>query len=529
MIASLPAMAMAQSTVDAYAISQNEMRGTARFMSMGGAFTALGGDLSVLGQNPAGIGVYRSSEFGATLDINMRGYKTSTSQGSSKDSQTKAFCNNFGYIGTALLDGALKSFNWGASYGRRTSFDRIINGVNMPTNTSMTNYVAGFSSGYSPETLGFADGYNPYKDSDADWISILAYNSYMINPVPGGENMYAGLFQNGTVADAMYTVRERGYVDEYNFDLGGNVNDVVYWGIGFGVTDLSYWKDSYYSESLENAYIPSVAGMATGNAGFDLYNSKHISGSGWNFKAGVIVRPIPELRLGFAIHTPTWYKLTHRYQASVDYYSYYNPNIAESDRNPITNGDKPEYTDEAAFDSRINTPWRFMIGAATVIGNQAIVSVDYERVAFNDMRVKYSDGGYYGDFVNDEGVENNIKDCFKGSNIVRVGLEYRVTPQFSLRAGYNVEASNVKSNATNGTTEMLTSGTDPSYSLDKTTQYISFGLGYRYQAFYIDAAYVYKNRKSTFHAYPDFNGYAAPTADVTDTNNSIIISAGFKF
>lgn len=170
-----------------------------------------------------------------------------------------------------------------------------------------------------------------------------------------------------------------------------------------------------------------------------------------------------------------------------------------------------------------------MIGAATVIGNQAIVSVDYERVAFNDMRVKYSDGGYYGDFVNDEGVENNIKDCFKGSNIVRVGLEYRVTPQFSLRAGYNVEASNVKSNATNGTTEMLTSGTDPSYSLDKTTQYISFGLGYRYQAFYIDAAYVYKNRKSTFHAYPDFNGYAAPTADVTDTNNSIVISAGFKF
>ena len=81
MIASLPAMAMAQSTVDAYAISQNEMRGTARFMSMGGAFTALGGDLSVLGQNPAGIGVYRSSEFGATLDINMRGYKTSTPQG----------------------------------------------------------------------------------------------------------------------------------------------------------------------------------------------------------------------------------------------------------------------------------------------------------------------------------------------------------------------------------------------------------------------------------------------------------------
>lgn len=528
LVASIPALVQAQSTVDAYAISQNDLRGTARFMSMGGAFTALGGDLSTLGQNPAGIGVYRSSEFGATLDINMRGYKTSTSQGTSKDNQTKVFCNNFGYIGTARLDGILKTFNWGASYGRRASFDRIINGYNIPTQTSLTNYIAGFSEGYSPKTLGFDEGYNPYIDSDADWLSILAYNSYMINPLPGGENKYAGLFQNGTTGDAMYTIREHGYTDEYNFDLGGNFNDLVYWGIGFGITDISYWKDSYYSESLENAYVPSAVGMATGNAGFDLYNSKHISGSGWNFKAGVIIRPIPELRIGAAIHTPTWYKLTHHYQASVDY-SYFNPAIAEGSNNPVTNGNEPEYTDEAGFESRINSPWRFMIGAAAVIGNQAIVSVDYERVAFNDMRVKYSEGGYYSDFVNDDAVENNIKDCFKGSNIVRLGLEYRVTPQFSLRAGYNVEASNVKSNATNGTTEILTSGTDPSYSLDKTTQYISFGLGYRYQSFYIDAAYVHKNRKSTFHAYTDFNGFAAPTADVTDNNNSIVISAGFKF
>ena len=63
-IAAIPAIASAQSTVDAYNLSQSELRGTARFMSMGGAFTALGGDLSTLGQNPAGVGVYRGSEPG---------------------------------------------------------------------------------------------------------------------------------------------------------------------------------------------------------------------------------------------------------------------------------------------------------------------------------------------------------------------------------------------------------------------------------------------------------------------------------
>ena len=55
-----PLGAMAQSPIDAYQLSQQDMKGTARFMSMGGAFGALGGDLSTLSQNPAGIGVYRS-------------------------------------------------------------------------------------------------------------------------------------------------------------------------------------------------------------------------------------------------------------------------------------------------------------------------------------------------------------------------------------------------------------------------------------------------------------------------------------
>ena len=67
-LAILPLTLSAQSPVDAYNLSQTELRGTARFMSMGGAFTALGGDLSTLNQNPAGIGIYRSSEVGLTLD-----------------------------------------------------------------------------------------------------------------------------------------------------------------------------------------------------------------------------------------------------------------------------------------------------------------------------------------------------------------------------------------------------------------------------------------------------------------------------
>lgn len=536
LVAAAPILASAQSTVDAYTLSQTEPRGTARFMSMGGAFTALGGDLSSLGQNPAGVGVYRGSDIGATLDIDFRSYDTKTPYGSSKDNQTKAFCNNFGYVGTAYIGSELRSISWGVSYGRTASFDRVINGYNNPTSTSLTNYIAALTNVDKPAPFGdkglsFGDNYNPYLQSDNNWLSILAFNSFMINSMPGSYNQYQGLYQPGTIGDAEYTVRERGYVDEYNFDIAGNVSDVVYWGIGFGVTDISYSRDAYYSESMENARIEHKGSLVNGDAGFNLYNTKRITGNGWNFKAGVIVRPLQELRLGFAIHTPTYYNLSHGYDAAVRY-SYFNPALPESQDNPVSNFDAkdPEYTEWASFDSRLRTPWRMMFGAALVIGNQAIVSVDYERQAYNDMHVKYQYGAYYDEFADATGINDNIKDVFKAANIVRLGLEYRVTPQLSLRAGYNVSSCNVRDEAVDGNVEVFTNGTDPSFSLDrKTTQNISFGIGYKYKGWYFDAAYVHRNRESRFFAYTNYADQVAPSANVTENNNSAVISIGYKF
>ena len=126
----VPSTLMAQSALDAYSISQNDLRGSARFMSMGGAFTALGGDISTLNQNPGGIGVYRSSDLAATLDITMNSTKFLGGNGSQKANHTRVACNNFGYIGTVNLGSSsvMPFFNWGASYSRVASFDRRYRG-----------------------------------------------------------------------------------------------------------------------------------------------------------------------------------------------------------------------------------------------------------------------------------------------------------------------------------------------------------------------------------------------------------------
>ncbi len=91
------ATASAQSAVDAYSLSRNDFKGTARFMSMGGAFGALGGDISTLNQNPGGIGIYRSNDVGITLDLDLQHSSTNTGGLKMTDNQTKFHVNNFGY------------------------------------------------------------------------------------------------------------------------------------------------------------------------------------------------------------------------------------------------------------------------------------------------------------------------------------------------------------------------------------------------------------------------------------------------
>ena len=60
---------------------------------------------------------------------------------------------------------------------------------------------------------------------------------------------------DGTSGSANFDIREKGHVDEYNITFGGNIYNTLYWGIGFGITDVDYTQWSYYGERLSNAYL----------------------------------------------------------------------------------------------------------------------------------------------------------------------------------------------------------------------------------------------------------------------------------
>ena len=533
------ATASAQSAVDAYSLSRNDFKGTARFMSMGGAFGALGGDISTLNQNPGGIGIYRSNDVGITLDLDLQHSSTNTGGLKMTDNQTKFHVNNFGYIGAINTGSDVIPFlNFGASYTRANSFDRRFRGRNGNLQGSFSNFIAGATSGegsyagWSQADLTQIDNdYNPYTDSWAPWMSILAYNAYLINPQPGtpeSANKYQGLWQGGTSGNSEMVYEEKGYVDEYNISFGGNVMNTLYWGLSFGITDINYTANSFFDEELSHASIPNyeATGVVNGDAYYGLDSWKHITGTGFNFKLGVIVKPINELRLGLAVHTPTYYNLTQQSWARVDY------NYSSGYNSSAETNDGWNYQ----IDWKLRTPWRLIVSVAGVLGGRAIISADYEYRPYQNMAIRDADGNpftYSGSST--DSLKGDIESYYQSSNILRVGAEYRLTPAWSVRAGVNYESSPSTSYARSAQADIFTEGpqdcgTMPSYTMDKATTYLTCGLGYRYQSFYIDAAYVYKNQKAEYRPYTPNDYTATPAAtEVTDSNSQIVLSMGFRF
>lgn len=546
-LAALPVAVYAQSPVDAYQISQNDLKGTARFMSMGGAFGALGGDLSTLSQNPAGIGVYRSNELGVSVDLDVQSATTNYMGLEYNKKNTKFYLNNIGGVAAIRLNNKfLPNFNIGFTYNKGASFNRAYRGGIGSLKTSLSNYIAGIANSYelTEADVKSTNSYDPYNPGPQDryvpWSAILGYDSYLISPEgPEGQPNWQGQFGNGTQGSGFYNVRESGSLDEYNIAIGGNIANVLYWGMNFDIVSVDYNISSLWGESMRNAYVynPEVGRVQQMDANWGMTNLYNMNGTGFNYQLGLIVKPIQQLRLGIAFHTPTYFNLTENFYAErVDYdYPFKDGNYYAE-----TNDGDPTYNKV-----NLQTPWKVIVSAAGVIGSKAIISMDYEWNSTRDMKYTeandyswgwndWDDWGYYSYNAPtpEQEANNQIKVMYRNTNTIRVGAEYRVLPSLSLRAGYSWTSSPVTREAKDQLTNVPTAGTLANFRLDNNTQYITCGLGYRYGGWYIDAAYVWKHMSSTFQPFAaDPSNVAATLMDpkVTFCNSQIVLSTGFRF
>ena len=484
----------AQTANDAMLFSRYYAGGTARSVGMSGAFGALGGDLSALSTNPAGVAVYRSSEFTFTPGLVFSNTDATHigNPGAFNDSQTRFIFNNIGYVYTKNLynEKGLRTINFGISYNRLSDFNSSAFIKTSSANSSMLDEFVYYANGYD---IG-----RPRKTSEFDdFYEGLAWDMYAVDYDKDNDEFFSDYTPQGYGQPLYRSMSTKGGIGEYDFSLGLNFNHKLFFGATLGLQDI-YYKEYFFHE--EN---PDFEFMRY----FNFSDEYSVSGFGLNFKTGIIYRPIQMLRLGAAVHTPThiWMKPYHLTGMGV---RWNNP--------PVDDGSEPSYLETESDPSeryRISTPWRYNLSVASVIGNFGMVDVDVEIADYSNCKIFPS---------SDYDIENeDIADILKTAVNVKGGAEFRLGPVY-LRGGVAFYGNPYVKNQFDS---------DIRNTLKGTMSY-SGGIGFRARSFYMDMAYSYMKHPERINDM--YLTYDATTewyeqVKLRTTSNKIVVTFGFRF
>ncbi len=464
----------AQNEVDALRYSELNLGGTARFISLGGAFSALGADFSTLSTNPAGIGLYKKSEFSFSPSFYRGKTESDFYNNITEDSKFIFNVSNIGVVFPFFLQNKFskeersgwKFAQFGFGLNRQNNFNnRMIMESSNHHNSLLTQY------------LDFADGINYQNLNPFD--TEMAFNTYLLDTL-GGSSSYISAVPNGGV-EQRKVITMSGSMNEFVFTLGGNYNDRLYIGGTLGLPFFSYTETSTYSE-FDNA------DTITDFDAFELHEELTTRGSGINFKFGLIFRASNWVRIGAAFHTPTnYYKVEDDWNKTMK--SFW-------DDGTVLNTESPK----GKFDYSLTTPMRVIGSIAFIFGKAGLISADYEYADYAEAKLRSDDYGF---------VDENqaIRDKYTAQHNIKIGTEWRLDP-ITVRGGYAVYGTPFKSGINDGKRSS-----------------VSFGLGLRQRNFFIDLAYVYTHETEDYYLYS--SNYVNP-AENNITSGNFLITFGFK-
>ncbi|MCX6241322.1 MAG: hypothetical protein NTX43_05930 [Bacteroidetes bacterium] len=466
--------AFTQSSSDVLRYSRIYYSGTARFVGIGGAFGALGADFSALAVNPAGIGLYQGSEFSMTIAPSVEGVRTDYLGQMVSNNQVNVGMGNMGFVFTVKpqsgTTGPFRNFNVAFGMNRQNDFNSSFS-VSGPNHSSsllnVYNDKLNNNQGALPSDYPFDIG--PAYDA-----SLIYYDSVARKYT--SDQPHGGAWQSKQV-------NTYGSINEFDITLGGNISDKLYFGITFGVPFIRYYENSTYSEKDYGDSIPYFKSMY-----YDYHLETH--GTGFVIKGGVIYRPVNWVRIGVAIHSPTWYPSMHDHWYSSTSAHYDSILLDNTQNSPV--GDYNYY---------MRTPFRAIGSLAFIIGKYGLVSAEYEYVNYSQGKLNAS--GYSFTKENDE-----VKSNFQSWGNIRLGTEWRIA-DFRLRAGGAYYSNPYTTPGINGAR----------YT-------ISGGVGYRMKYFYADVTYQWAQSKEQYYLY-NYPGMLPSTN--TYTTSTVLTTIGFRF
>ena len=475
----------AQYSSDALRFSQTQYGSTARFKAIG-AQTGVGGDLSSVGSNPAGVGLFTRSEFSLTPEFNSY-----TADAEYLGVRTLGKKDQIGLAHAAVvwnstvskpkganLDEGWLSFNFGLGYNRTNAFSNNIN----YSGTNKKNSVADY---YSEQAT---DNYGAPNSLLAGTLEKMAYDNYLI-----GYDSRGYYFPETDVNSKQTQNNIRtGSQSEINLTFGGNYSNKFYVGASIGLANINYNSNGEYKEDGFNV---------TENSDYDLSyrQTQNTKGSGVNAKIGAIFRPSPNVRLGATFQTPTWYTIDDSYGEVLD----------TKYAKPVDGATQYLNTKEIYnFTYKLRTPMKLSGGVGYFFDNQGFISADVDYVDYSTINFSPVDTD---DNITISDNNLDIINNYKSAVNYRIGAEYKVQ-KIMIRAGYGVQGNPYKSLE----------------SANFNINTYSGGLGYRVKNHYIDLSYQNVINNSDQKPYT-LNDGSGPVASLKNTRNNIFITIGTRF
>ncbi len=486
-----------QTTSDALRYSTFDVSGTARSMGVGGGLGALGADFSVISTNPAGLAMFRTSEF--TLSPSTYTATTrSDFQGSgspvNKESKTRFNFSNIGYVTSARSTAPVRS-KWKTV--------NIAIGMNQLANYNREFFFSGSTEGsYTDRFVELAYDENgiPLLPDNLDQFEAgLAFETGAIYDIDfdyeNGVQQWTNDFQlvRGTEVYKEQRVNTRGSINELNFALAGNFNERLMIGASVGLPFVNFSEEKVYQEDDPNDEVPIFIQNT-------FREDLTTSGVGVNFKLGMIYRMNQTVRIGAAVHTPTSYNLTDNFSTELEY-------VFDQGFGPESFvGESPD----GAFEYKLRSPWRYIGSAGFIIKKQGFLTAEVEYLNYSganfNLTANSSDPG---DAAYEEELNGRINNEFSSAINIKFGGEY-VYKIFRFRAGYAIYGT-------------------PYADDTNMNNALSFGLGFRQEKFFLDMAFRRLTIDEGYIPYRLSDAGNEQFIDNSTNNDRIIVTLGFKF
>ncbi len=428
-----------------YGASNN---GTARSQAMGGAFTALGGDLSNAYINPAGIGFYNRSEFSGTL--NFSGSNTDANYiGTGVNTRRSPL--DIGQVGVVFSRDAMgtrvRKSNFAVSYATLNNFGNTYNYSGQNQDHSISDSFSELANGSGLTPAQIKEDYDKYNNAP-DGYSMAVMGGLLFY-----ENGKYWVNEDALPIQQSGTVTESGNLGQLNLSYGANFDDKTYLGAALGIQTLRFDRSTIFNEPFPASAIHLRSQY------YD--NDLSITGTGLNLTVGLIQRINDHFNVGASVTTPTlmW--------ARDGFIQYAGVNAVNSSSVPYYSNAQTA-VDE--FNYRITSPLRASAGVSAFLPKKiGVVSVEAEYLGYSRMGIKAKNAGPWSDTQN-----GLIQDEFKDVVNLKAGIELRKGIA-RLRGGVNFINDALRY--------------ADEYNVKKNTVIGSVGLGVRNARFFADLTY----------------------------------------